>query len=512
MNDSRTNNSIKNTIMSIINYTIALLMGFWAQSIFIDTLGIEYNGIKGLFTNILSMLSIAELGFGTAIVYHLYKPVAEENKEEIKSIVRYYRKVYDIVAVIIFVIGIILLPVVPNIVGEVSITDNIRGLFVLYLLNTVFSYLITYKRSLLYANQKNYITSAVGSIFSFLRNLLQVVLLLLTRNFVMYLLLQIVLTVLENVFINVIVNAKYSYVKELKSAKPVPIEVKKDIKLKVKGLLFHKIAAFIVLGTDNIILSMTKGLGIVAVGMYANYNMIIGQVRNLFTTILCSLTASVGNLLVEKDKRKARDIYKSILLLNSWLFSFGAISIYCMIEPFVKIWIGGEYILSKFVLITLVINLYIQGIRSTSSMFSEAGGIFYENRFVPIIESIVNMIASLIFVQIFGFAGVFLGTILSTMILFFYSYPKYVYKLVLDGTYQEYFQLLFKHVLITISIGLITGLISSFIRVQSAWIELILNGILCFILPNMLYFLFAMKMPEFDFYREKLRNMLSNKR
>lgn len=511
-NSNRTTNSIKNTIASTSVYIVTIILGFISQSIFIRILGAEYNGIKGLFSNILNMLSIAELGFGSAIVYHLYKPMAEKNTQQIKILVKYYRNVYHTIAYVILGIGILILPILPTVVGEVSIPENVIFLFFLYLLSTVFSYLLTYKRSVLYADQKNYVINIVNGIFIILKNIAQITIIVWTQNFVAYLINQIVFAILENVIINRIVNRKYTYVRNLKDCKEISNELKKDITVKVKGLLFHKIGCFIVLGTDNIIISMTKGLGVVAVGMYANYNMIIGQVRNLFASMFASLTASVGNLLVEKDKRKARDIYKSILLLNSWLFSFGAISIYCMIEPFVKIWIGGEYILSKFVLITLVINLYIQGIRSTSSMFSEAGGIFYENRFVPIIESIVNMIASLIFVQIFGFAGVFLGTILSTMILFFYSYPKYVYKLVLDGTYQEYFQLLFKHVLITISIGLITGLISSFIRVQSAWIELILNGILCFILPNMLYFLFAMKMPEFDFYREKLRNMLSNKR
>ena len=512
MNNTRTNNSIKNSLASAVVYIVNIIMGFVSQAIFIRTLGAEYNGIKGLFTNILSMLNIAELGFGSAIVYHLYKPMAEQNTNQIKTLVKYYRNIYNLIAGIIFVIGIIILPIVPAIVGEVSVPENVSFLFFLYLVSTVFSYLLTYKRSILYADQKNYVTNMVSSIFVILRNFIQMVIILLTKNFILYLVSQIIFVILENMAINIIVNKKYEYVKDLSDSESMPKELKKDITTKVKGLLFHKIGGFVVLGTDNIIISMTKGLGVIAVGMYANYYMIIGQVKILFGNMINSLTASVGNLLIEKDKSRARSIYKSMLLLNSWIFCFCSISIYCMIEPFIKIWIGGEYILSKFVLITLVINLYMQGMRNTSMTFSDAGGIFYENRFVPLVESAINIVASLIFVQIFGLAGVFVGTITSTMILFLYSYPKYVYQLVLDGTYKEYFKLHNKHFIITLIICVITGYISSFITVQNVWLQLILNGILCLVVPNILYLLFATRMPEFGFYREKLKNIMSKAR
>ncbi len=512
MSNSRTKNSIKNSITSTLVYIITTIMGFISQAVFIRTLGAEYNGIKGLFSNILNMLSIAELGFGSAIVFHLYKPMAEKNVKEIRTLVKYYRKVYHIIAGIILGIGVLILPMIPSIVGEVSIPENVVFLFFLYLLSTVFSYLLTYKRSVLYADQKNYITNTVNSVFVIIRSLIQIAIIMWTKNFIIYLISQIVLAVLENVVVNIIVNQKYDYIKDLSDSVKVSQELKKDIMIKVKGLLFHKIGGFVVMGTDNIIISMTKGLGVVAVGMYANYNMIIGQVKSLFGNVITSLTASVGNLLIEKDKSKARSIYKSMLLLNSWLFCFCAISIYCMIEPFIKIWIGGEYLLSKFVLITLLVNLYVQGIRSTTNTFKEAAGVFYEDRFVPLLESGINVVASLIFVRIFGLAGVFLGTITSTMILFFYSYPKYVYKFVLEGKYQEYIKLHFVHGIITTLICFVTGFISSWIRVENVYLQLILNGMLCLVVPNALYLLFATRMPEFGFYREKLKNILAKAR
>ncbi len=512
MTNTRTINSIKNSLTSTMVYIINILMGFISQAIFIRMLGAEYNGIKGLFTNILSMLNIAELGFGSAIVYHLYKPMSEKNTQQIKTLVKYYRNVYHLIAGIIFIIGIIILPIIPIIVGEISVPENINFLFLLYLLSTVFSYLLAYKRSVLYADQKNYITNIVSGMFAIFKNFIQIAIIIFIQNFTLYLLSQIVFALLENIIINMIVNRQYPYVKDLSDSKDISKNLKKDIFTKVKGLLFHKIGGFVVLGTDNIIISMADGLGVVAVGMYANYNMIIGQVKNLFGSVINSLMASVGNLLIEKDKSKVRLIYKSILLMDSWIFCFCAISIYCMIEPFIEIWIGKEYLLSKFVLIVLVVNLYIQGVRFTTLTFKEAAGIFYEDRFVPLVESIVNIAFSLIFVRFFGLAGVFMGTITSTMLVFLYSYPKYVYKLVLEGTYLEYFKLHIKHGLLTLIICLITGYISSFILVSNIWLQLILNGILCLFLPNFLYFLFATRMPEFDFYKEKIENMMKNRK
>lgn len=437
--------------------------------------------------------------------------MAEENRGEICSLVKYYRNVYHIIAAIILIIGFILLPFIPTIVGETTILENVRILFILYALNTVFSYLLTYRRSILYADQKNYITNIVNTIFIMIKNVVQIIVLLVTENFIFYLLIQIVCTMLENVTVNIIVSKKYEYIKDLRNAQEMPEMLKKDIMTKVKGLLFHKIGGFAVLGTDNIIISMTKGLGVIAVGVYANYNMIISQISKLFANIIKSLTASVGNLLIEKDKNKARLIYQSMLLLNSWLFCFCSISIYCMIEPFIKIWIGEEYLLSKFVLIILVINLYIQGMRHTSVTFKEASGVFYEDRFIPLVESAINIIASLIFVQVFGLGGVFIGTIMSSLILLLYSYPKYVYKLVLEGSCFEYFKLHIKHATLTLIICLLTGYFSSFITTSNAWLQLILNGILCLTVPNILYLLFVIRMPEFNFYKQKLNNILKLK-
>ncbi len=509
--NNRTSNSIKNIFFSVFIYILTTIIGFIFQSIFIKTLGAEYNGVKSLFSNIFNMLSIAELGFGSAIVFNLYKPVAEEDCEKIRSLVKFYKIVYNIIAGIILILGMILIPVIPNIVGNTSVPENIRFLFILYLINTVFSYLLTYKRSILYADQKEYITNIVDSSFSLIRQILQIGIILVTKNFILYLVIQIIITILNNWLLNYIVNRKYIFLKDLKNVKPIDNDIKNNIFTNVKGLLFHKIGGIIVMGTDNIIISMTKNLGILYVGLYSNYNMIIQSATSLFKKVITSLTASVGNLLIENNKLKSRNIYKSILLFNSWIFCFGVISIYCLIEPFIKLWIGDEFILPKFVLITLMVNVYVQGIRNTTSIFKDAAGIFYKDRYIPLIEAIINLISSIILVRIFGLSGIFMGTIISSLFLIIYSYPKYVYKLILDGEYSEFFKLHLYHLSITLGICLITGYISSLIIISNVWLKLIFNGIICLIIPNLLYYLITRNSQEFKFYSIKIKEILTKK-
>jgi len=308
----RSTNSIKNAIVATIMNGITIIIGFVAQRIFIQTLGTEYLGINGLFTNILSMLGIVELGLGSAIIYHLYKPIAEENKEEIKSLMLFYKMGYRAIGFIIAMIGLLIIPFLPLIVGKITISENITYIYFLFLMDIVASYLLTYKRSILYANQKTYIVNLVHIGYLIIMNVMQLTFLVLTKNYILYLWIKIICRILENIVITLIANHMYAYIKE-KKVKKLSKKVRKSIFMKVKGLVYHKIGTFIVLGTDNIIIS--SFLCVTTVGLYSNYNLIIQALNNLFSQIFNSITASVGNLLVEEDKKKSYQVYKNILFL-----------------------------------------------------------------------------------------------------------------------------------------------------------------------------------------------------
>ena len=502
----RSENSIKSVITAIITSILTILIGFITQSIFVRTLGNEYLGINGLYTNILSMLAIAELGFGSAIIVNLYKPVAKGNIEKIKMLMYFYKKIYRIIAVIVAVLGIILLPVLKYIVGDISININLQFIFILYLLDTVISYLLTYKRSILQAHQKNYIINLIHFGYILIMNICQMLYLLVFKEFIGYLIIKIICRFLENIIISKIADKKYPYIRS-KDIKSVNKRLKKSIYIRVKGLLFHKIGSFIVLGSDNIIISMTKTLGVSVVGLYSNYYMIISALNNLFGQIFTSLTASVGNLLVEANNEKTKSIYKSTLLLNSWIYSFSAISMYFMSMPFVKIWLGNEYVLPQIVVLVLAINFYINGMRKTYATFKEAAGVFYEDRYVPIIESVVNIVVSIVLANIIGLAGVFIGTIASNMVLFLFSFPKFVYKKILHGKIRDYIKENIEYAIMFAVSFIITYICTQFVKIDNNYLLILIYGVICLLVPNFLFFIFKHKTEEFKYYKNLAKNM-----
>ncbi|MGN1310305.1 MAG: lipopolysaccharide biosynthesis protein [Clostridia bacterium] len=405
-------------------------------------------------------------------------------------------------------IGICIIPFLEDIVGKVNIRENLNLIFLLYLTDVVVSYLLTYKRSILYADQKTYIINIIHIGYLVTMNTIQIAILLYSKNFILYLITKIVCRALENIVITKIANKRYPYLKE-KNITKISKKTKSNIVIKIKGLFFHKIGSFLVLGTDNIIIS--KFLGVVTVGLYSNYNLIIQAVSNLFGQIFASLTATVGNLLLEKNNEKSYKIYKNVMFLNSCLFTFASVSILCLIEPFITLWIGIEYILPYSVLVILVINFYLQGIRKAYGLFKEAAGIFYEDRFVPLIESIVNIVSSLIFVKILGLEGVFLGTIASCLVLYIYSFPKFVYKGLFGKNYTKYIKDNLRYMLPSAISIIITAIIIKKIIITNIFIQLLVNAIISLIVPNLIMILIFYKTDEVKYYKDMLVRILGSK-
>lgn len=496
----RSKNSIINAISAIMMYSVAILASFLTQKIFIKTLGNEYLGLNGLFNNILSMLTVVELGFGTAIIYNLYKPVADNDEKKIKALMNYYKKIYNIVAIVIAVLGFCILPFLNKIVGKISINENIKFLFILSLIDIIVSYLFSYKRSILYASQKTYVVNLSHIGYTIFSNIAEIIFLLETQNYVIYLIIKIIFRILENLVVTMITNNMYPYIKK-KNNEKIDNDTKKDVKKQVNGLLFHKIGGNVVFGTDNIIIS--KFFGVVTVGFYSNYYIIINAINALLGQVFTSITASIGNLLLEENKEKNYKIYKNFLFANSWMYMFCASCLICLMEPFISLWIGKEYILNYSVLIILIINFYMQGMRKTCSTFKEAAGIFYEDRFIPVLEAILNIVLSIFFTKMFGLEGVFLGTILSTLLVYLYTFPKYVYKRIFNRNYMQYILEILKYFVIAFVSVFITVVLTKVITIgKSNFTELIKNLVICIIVPNLIYLILFFRSNEVKYFKE----------
>jgi len=501
----RTKNSIYNAIFSTLASLTGMILGFITQKIFLMTLGLEYSGANGLFTNIMSMLCIVEMGIGSAIVYNLYKPIADNDTEKIKTLMMFYKKCYNALAAIIFGLGVLITPLVPIFVGETSIPENIYLLYYLALIDIVFSYIISYKRSILIANQKNYVINIVHLIYLVLLNILEIALLLCLGNYILYLILRIIFRFLENLAITLIANKKYPYITEKNYVKMDKI-TRDGIFVKVKGLFYHKIGAFVVGGTAYIVISMI--LGLEYAGIYNNYYLIFNSITILLTQIFFSIVSSVGNLLIEEDTERCYEVYKKLTLFNFWIYALCSIGLFACLQPFITWWIGEQYLLPMYAVIWFAINFYVQGMRKTINLFKEAAGIFYEDRRIPIVESIVNLICSIILVKEFGIAGVFMAGIISSLILFIYSYPKYVFKPIFKKNYIIFFKEQFSLLLLMLVMLAITYVLINTISLSNPFLQFIANGIITLFVVNVIFYVLFNKTKEFEYFKQLLKKIV----
>lgn len=492
----RTKNSIRNATVSVIMTILMSLIGLIAQKIFIDILGTEYLGISGLFSNIISMLGIVELGIGPAIIYNLYRPIKEKNLEKVRSLVFFYRKGYLCVAFAILGLGLLIIPFLPYIMKDVSIPENVIVIYILFLVDTFVSYLIAYKQSILYANQENYIINIVHIGYLVVMNFLQLLFLYITNNYYLYLIIKISCRLVENCVISYISSRKYPEVFQGEH-KPLDKRTRKGILRRTKGLIYHKIGTFIVDGSDNIIIS--SFLGVTTVGLYSNYSLILNAVNNLMNQAFSAVTASVGNLLIDDDKEKRYSIFKNIYFINFWFASIISICFLCVIQPFISLWIGSRFLLPIFVVVILTVNLYIKLMTRTMNTFKEASGIFYEDRYIPIVQSIMNIVFSIIFLHFFGLSGVFMGTIISYLLLHLYSYPKYVYNSIFSQNIGKYFIQFLKYLFSALIMGIISYVIVSYIAFNNIFLQIIINVIVSFAFVNLIIFMFFHNSTEYRY-------------
>ena len=485
-----------------------ILAGFISQAVLVRTLGDIYNGVNGVCNNILSVLKLAELGVGTAMVYSLYKPFAYDDKEQIKSIMALYTKAYRIIALVVLGAGILTLPFLHFFFHDVPSGINVYVIFLLFLAETCLSYTFSYKRSMLYADQKEFLIKLVHVIYVFGANAGQIIILLTLKDYILVLVLKIFFKVLDNLIICAIVNRKYPYIKE-KQVQPLDDGIKHNIMTNVKALFVHRIAGVVVDGSDNLILSVAKG--IVSAGLYTNYSLIINNLKTLIVTFFRSITASFGNLLI-KDRERAYQVFEVIFFADFWVFTFASTSLLNMMDPFISIWVGAEKILPKLVEYTLVLNFYIQGMRQACAITREAAGIYKNDRFVPFVEAFINLVVSIWLVNIFGIAGIFMGTIISTLCTVFISVPYIAFTHVLHQPLHLYYIRYAFYFVIALGICVGTTLLCNSLFEQTGLPALLGRTAVCAVVPNAVLFLLFFRTRIFKEFQIRVMSVLKAKR
>lgn len=504
MEGSRREKSAKNLIYAWLNQGVMLIMNIVVRMVFVRVLSKEYLGLSGLFGNMISLLSLAELGIGTAIVYSLYEPLAHGDRDRIGSLMKFFQKVYIAVGATVLLIGILLTPYLSFFMKEMPDIPEIYWVYLLFVINSAVSYCFSYKGSLISADQNDYIVKKVKLAVMAAMYVLQIFVLMATGDYLLFLGIQIVFTLAQNLIYTWVANRMYPFLRDKRAAALEP-DVLKRILTNTKALMLHKVGDIAKFSTDNLIIS--KFVGLMEVGLYSNYTLIQQALTNVLAQIFTSMTASVGNLGVTEDADKKYQTYKKVYFLNAWIFGLCSIAFLCLAQDFIGIFFGESYVMGDEILFLIVLNFYLVGMRKSTLTFRDAFGLFGQNRYMPLAEAGINLGLSLLLVNRFGIAGVLAGTALSTFLLPWWVEPYVVFRYGLEKRTGEYWKQYWRYTLVTAAAVVITWWVCDQIPLERSLILLMVKALIGLIIPNAIYILLYRRQEEYRYYKEFILNM-----
>lgn len=498
----RVRNSLINIVTGLMGQLILTLTGFASRTVFIMILGSTYLGVSGLFSNVLTLLSFAELGIGQAIIFSLYKPIAEHNEERICSLMRLYERVYRFLFCFVLGVGLLLLPVLPYIIRDIDSIPNIRVIYVLYVANSAMSYLFAYRSSFITASQKNYIINCVTLCCNILMCATQIVALLVFRNYFVYLGIQIVFGFIPNIVSYIYSGRIFPFLKR-KDIPALPGSELKKITENVKALIFYKVGTLALNSTDNIIISTY--IGIVSVGIYSNYTLLTTTVSGFLSSIFSNLTASIGNLNAQESTEKKLFMFSVINLATFWFYSVCAVCLLVCMTPFIHVWIGDEYVLPLSVSIIIALNVYIGGMLFAPFNYRQTMGIFAEGKWRPIISAIINIVVSIIFAKWWGLAGVLWGTAVARLTTNVWFDPYLVFKRGLNASPFPYFIDYGFKMVSFVAMAAICCRMTGYIP-DDGILWVLLKAVVAFSISNFVVFLLYFRSKEFKYLFGVLKN------
>lgn len=505
METSRRNNFYTNISVGVIQRGITLVTSFVNRTVFIYTLGMAYLGVGGLFTDILTIFSLAELGIGDAITYHLYKPLATDDTEEIKSLMHFYKTCYKIIGGVILLLGICLLPFLENIITDVdnAINININIIYLLYLANTVTSYwFFAYKKTLLSAVQKAYKSQIMEIIYSIISVFVFSFVLIVYHNFIVYLAVKISGDIAKNVVISRKIDKMFPLLKERdyeKLSNEKFIEISKNI----YAVFVGKISGTIFTSTDSVIIS--RFISTVVVGISDNYRMIIRNIISLGGIFTGAMIPAVGDMAATQTREECRIRFMNYNFLCFWVYSLIAVCMAHTFNPFMKAWVGERNIFGQATVLILVLNFWLDLILQMVYSFRAAYGLYKYGEYLQLFGAVINIFLSIKLVPVMGVTGIFFATTLTNLPTFFY--PYYLFKYGFQSSSVKYYMNLLCQFLSLIFAYMVAGVVSRMIT-MGGYLEFILKGVVCAIVTNLVFFLCYSRTAEFKFAKKEVEIVL----
>ena len=472
MQEGRTKKTAKNAAFAIINQFATIVLSFFNRTIFIRVLGAGYLGISGLFSDILTMLSLADLGLASAMAFSYYRPLAEGDSEKVAGLLSFYKKIYYYLAAIVAIIGVALVPFLKYLINLEEEIPYLNIYYLFFLTNTVVSYLFVYKTTLITADQKNYLVSKYTTIISLIRTLIQAILLFVFKNYFVYIALNILATLSINLVASNKANQLYPYI--MTHGGEIAKSEKKDIFDNIKSVFIYKTASVVMNGTDNTLISVM--VGTVWVGVYSNYNMIVGALNTFINLIYSSSTASIGNIIAKEEEKSRFRAFKMVQTLSLLLTTFTTICLSLLLNDFINVWLGENYVFDVATTVSIIVNFYIVGIVHPIWSFREATGLFKQTKFIMPISALVNISLSIILGMKCGVAGILFASAISRLTTYFWYEPRVLFRQYFGESEKHYYQPLLRNFAIVLVAIVGTYYASSFIKAYS-WMTLLFKGV-----------------------------------
>ena len=499
----RVKSATRNIAFGYIGQVATMIMSFVLRKIFIMHLSETLLGVNSLYTNILSILNMAELGIGTALNFSLYAPVARGEKEKIKSYMQMYRKAYYTIALVVAIIGTMLSPFLKYLVKnpEGTTLRDLTLYYFIFLFNTVSSYFVAYKYSLINAEQKNYIQTNIITITKVITVFFQIIVIVLTKNFYLFLITDAAIQLIQKIFVSRFLNNMYPYLRE-KNIEKLSKEESDEVWGKTKALVFHKIGDVARLQTDALIIS--SFIEVAMAGFVDNYNMVISSVSNFVNIVFNSVISSFGNLIATESRQKQYEMFKVYRFFASWVYGFSCVGFMVLLTPLIRIIYGDYWALAPMVVYCILIDYYFKGDRIVLSNYKTAAGVFEQDKYLALIQGAVNLVISIALVQTsLGLTGIYIGTIVSGLIANI-TKPVIIYRTCFDMDAKSYFVDTFKYLASLIFVLVVCNVVSIYVLSNLNILTFLLMAVIITVVFNGVYLLLYGRSDEFKYVFGKI--------
>lgn len=505
---ARTKNTMRNTAIGMLSQMIQIISSFACRMVFVRALAKAYLGVNGLFSNVLSILSLGELGIGSAITFELYKALANNDDGNVKALMDFYKKAYLIIGTVIGITGVLIIPLIPRFVpADPMISEDIRILYLFFLVNTVISYLFSYRTSIIQAAQQNYILTLIHTVVTIVQNVTQIIVLLTTRNFILYLGVQVSATLMYYVISSQIAGKMFPILKE-KSIPSLEDEQKARMLVNTKDLFITSLSNKLVNQTDNIIITALGGL--VSTGLNSNYSLMHTTLISFTAKINDAIQASIGNVnAVETDEKKIQ-LFDEIHFFFFWFYCFCACGFIMLVQDVITLFFGADYLMAFSIAVITGINFYTTEQGGVVNIFKETLGLFRYGKYMAFATGIINIVLSVLLGRKYGVFGILLASFISRMLTVRWYYPYVTFKHGLHSSFTHYLKRDLLYWAEFFVIGCITCFLCSLAQF-GLYLNLLYRIAVCIVVPNMFIVFLHHKDPNFINLTARLKRILKRR-